>query len=41
MAKGKRDFQIHTEQEAKPLEEKVSCQEDREPLMLDTEIKKY
>ena len=38
--KEKRDFQIHTEQEAKPLEEKVSCQEDREPLMLDTEIKK-
>lgn len=38
--KEKRDFQIHTEQEAKPLEEKVSCQEDSEPLMLDTEIKK-
>ena len=38
--KEKCDFQIHTEQEEKPLEEKVSCQEDSEPLMLDTEIKK-
>ena len=38
--KEKRDFQIHTEQEVKPSEQKGACQEDSEPLTLDAEIKK-